>query len=63
MAEHEARGGTLILGGGFAGSYVAGPPAAASLPTLRIVTEVALFFRRDLAQLGTLGHPGRVGDG
>jgi NADH:ubiquinone reductase (H+-translocating) len=32
---------------------------------LRVVTDwtVALFFRRDIAQLGTLGHPGRVGDG
>ena len=32
---------------------------------LRVVTDwtVALFFRRDTVQLGTLGHPGRVGDG
>ena len=32
---------------------------------LRVVTDwtVALFFRRDIAQLGTLGHPGKVGDG
>jgi NADH dehydrogenase len=32
---------------------------------LRVVTDwtVALFFRRDIAQLGTLGHPERVGDG
>jgi hypothetical protein len=24
---------------------------------------LALFFRRDIAQLGSLGHPERVGDG
>jgi NADH:ubiquinone reductase (H+-translocating) len=32
---------------------------------LRVVTDwtVALFFRRDIAQLGSLGHPERVGDG
>jgi NADH dehydrogenase len=32
---------------------------------LRVVTDwtVALFFRRDIAQLGTLGHPDRIGDG
>jgi hypothetical protein len=24
---------------------------------------VALFFRRDIAQLGTLGHPKRLDDG
>jgi len=24
---------------------------------------VALFFRRDIAELGTLGHPQRLGDG
>ena len=31
---------------------------------LRVVTDwtVALFFRRDIAQLGTLGHPERLGD-
>ncbi|HET8652855.1 MAG TPA: NAD(P)/FAD-dependent oxidoreductase [Gaiellaceae bacterium] len=31
---------------------------------LRVVVDwtVALFFRRDIAQLGTLGHPERVGD-
>lgn len=32
---------------------------------LRVVSDwtVALFFRRDIAQLGTLGHPKRLGDG
>jgi NADH dehydrogenase len=32
---------------------------------LRVVTDwtVALFFRRDIAQLGTLGHPTRLEDG
>jgi NADH:ubiquinone reductase (H+-translocating) len=32
---------------------------------LRVVADwtVALFFRRDIAELGTLGHPGKVGDG
>lgn len=138
MPDHDARGGTLILGGGFAGSYVArylGKRGAAivspdnsmlyvwtagvrahpllpglGLPVeerevatlgrhkgianvlgsrfrgfpgwwitrtyhlyqlplisrkLRVVADwtVALFFRRDIAQLGTLGHPERVGDG
>ena len=31
---------------------------------LRVVTDwtVALFFRRDIAELGTLGHPRRLGD-
>ena len=31
---------------------------------LRVVTDwtVALFFRRDIAQLGSLGHPERLGD-
>jgi NADH dehydrogenase len=31
---------------------------------LRVVTDwtVALFFRRDIAELGTLGHPQRLGD-
>ena len=32
---------------------------------LRVVTDwtVALFFRRDIAELGMLGHPQRLGDG
>ena len=32
---------------------------------LRVVTDwtTALFFRRDIAELGSLGHPERVGDG
>ena len=32
---------------------------------LRVVTDwtVALLFRRDIAELGTLGHPGRIEDG
>jgi NADH:ubiquinone reductase (H+-translocating) len=32
---------------------------------LRVVADwtVALFFRRDIAQLGSLGHPNRLGDG
>ena len=32
---------------------------------LRVVVDwtVALFFRRDIAELGELGHPSRVGDG
>jgi NADH dehydrogenase len=31
---------------------------------LRVVADwtVALFFRRDIAQLGSLGHPNRLGD-
>jgi hypothetical protein len=106
--EPRPRGGTLIAGGGFAGSVVArllGPhgativspenfmlftpllPEAASgtleprqcSPTLGARTyhlhrlalfsrklwvvvdwTVALLFRRDIAELGTLGHPRRL---
>jgi NADH dehydrogenase FAD-containing subunit len=100
MANREARGGTLIVGGGFAGSYVARKlgrrgativspenfilftamlPEAASgtleprhvfgplrIPLLsrklRVVTDwtVALFFRRDIAELGVLEQPRRL---
>jgi NADH dehydrogenase FAD-containing subunit len=137
MADREAKGGTLVVGGGFAGAYVArllkknsatimSPenfmlytpllPEAASGPLeprhvvvpmrveghdhvwalgdgarvpnraspepdpptchhlrqlplvsrkLRVVTDwtVALFFRREIAELGALGHPQRLGDG
>jgi NADH dehydrogenase FAD-containing subunit len=109
VAEREARGGTLIVGGGFAGSTVArllgkrgativGPenfmlftpllPEAASgtleprhavVPlrvmcrhaelilrraSARVVVDwtVSLFFRRDIAELGMIGHPRRLGD-
>jgi hypothetical protein len=50
VSGRHARGGTLVLGGGFAGSW------------LRVVTDwtVALFFRRDIAELGTLGSPRRL---
>jgi hypothetical protein len=41
-ARRNARGGTLILGGGFAGSYVA-----------RYLGRDG----RDIVELGTLGHP------
>ena len=32
---------------------------------LRVVTDwtTSLFFRRDIAELGMLGHPERLGDG
>ncbi len=108
MSERRARGGTLILGGGFAGSWVARllgkrgvettivcpenfmlftpllPEAASGTLEPRHVVvplrmmcprselllgrataldvdwTVALFFRRDIAELGTLGHPRRL---
>jgi len=91
VADHEARGGTLILGGGFADSYlerslgkhgatIVSPEnymlrqmcrhselllgeATAQDAGRRRVQVLAGFFRRDIAQLGTLGHPGRVEDG
>lgn len=99
-ARRNARGGTLILGGGFAGSYVArylgqaatlgrckGIITLGRIPIrgslgwfgtltyhlyqltlfsrkLRVVTDwtVALFFRRDIVELGTLGHPRGLSD-
>ncbi len=66
MAQREALGGTLILGGGFAGAYVArlvGKRGAAIVSRENfmlytpILWTVALFFRRDIAELGMLGHP------
>ena len=53
MADHEARGGTLILGGRFAGSYVR--------RYLRKRGET-IVSRENIAELGTLGHRERVGD-
>ncbi|HET9322441.1 MAG TPA: NAD(P)/FAD-dependent oxidoreductase [Gaiellaceae bacterium] len=53
---------------GFAGWWVTRTYHLYQLPLvsrkLRVVTDwtVALFFRRDIAQLETLGHPERVGD-
>jgi len=66
----QARGGTLILGGGFAGSTarLLRKHGVYQLPTtsrkLRVVTDwtVALLFRRDIAELGQLGHPRPLGD-
>jgi NADH dehydrogenase len=83
----EPFGGTLVIGGGFAGGYVArllgkrgatiaSPenfmlytpmlPEAASgtLEPRHVVVPLrttAPFFRRDIAELGTLGHPERLG--
>jgi 2-polyprenyl-6-methoxyphenol hydroxylase-like FAD-dependent oxidoreductase len=77
MADRDAKGGTLIVGGGYAGSYVArklGRHGATivsprlyqlRLPgkRLRVVTDwtVALFFRRDITELGVLERPRSLG--
>jgi NADH dehydrogenase len=93
MADRDARGSMLIVGGGFAGSYVARKlgryKEIASvfgfqlkrflgwwitrtyhvyqlpLPSrkLRVVTDwtIALLFRRDIAELGVLERPRRLG--
>jgi NADH:ubiquinone reductase (H+-translocating) len=53
---------------GFLGWFVTRTYHLYQLPLLsrklRVVTDwtVALFFRRDIAELGTLGHPRRLGD-
>jgi NADH:quinone reductase (non-electrogenic) len=53
---------------GFAGWFVTRTYHLYQLPLLtrkvRVVTDwtVALFFRRDIAELGNLGHPKRLGD-
>jgi NADH dehydrogenase len=53
---------------GFVGWFVVRTYHLYQLPLLtrklRVVVDwtVALFFRRDLAQLGMLGHPPRLGD-
>ena len=54
---------------GFPGWFVTRSYHLYQLPLLsrklRVVTDwtVSLFFRRDIAELGTLGHPARLGDG
>ena len=54
---------------GFLGWFIARTYHLYQLPLfsrkLRVVTDwtVALFFRRDIAELGMLGHPQRLGDG
>jgi NADH:ubiquinone reductase (H+-translocating) len=66
------RGIALVFGvplRGFLGWFVTRTYHLYQLPLfsrkLRVVTDwtVALFFRRDIAELGTLGHPKRLGDG
>jgi NADH dehydrogenase len=53
---------------GFPGWFVTRTYHLYQLPLLtrklRVVADwtTALFFRRDIAELGTLGHPGRLGD-
>lgn len=53
---------------GFPGWFVCRSYHLYQLPLLsrklRVVVDwtVSLFFRRDVAELGTLGHPGRLGD-
>jgi len=53
---------------GFLGWFVARTYHLYQLPLLsrklRVVTDwtVSLFFRRDIAELGMLGHPQRLGD-
>jgi NADH dehydrogenase len=65
------RGIADILGlrlRGFPGWFVTRTYHLSQLPLfsrkLRVVSDwtVALFFRRDIAELGTLGHPRRLGD-
>jgi NADH dehydrogenase len=54
---------------GFAGWFITRSYHLYQLPLLtrklRVVIDwtVSLFFRRDIAELGTLGHPERLGDG
>ena len=63
MAEWRAHGGTLILGGGFAGSAVArllGQRGATIVSPENF--RVSLFFRRDIAELGGLGRPRGPGE-
>ncbi len=62
MADHEARGGTLILGWWVTRTYHLYQLSLLSAK-LRVVADwtVALFFRRDIAELGTLGDRERVG--
>jgi NADH:quinone reductase (non-electrogenic) len=66
------RGIALVLGlplRGFLGWFVTRTYHLYQLPLfsrkLRVVTDwtVALFFRRDIAELGVLGHRRRLGDG
>ena len=73
----QASDGLLILGGGFAGGYVARLTGTGSTRTyhlyqlpllirkLRVVVDwtVALFFRRDIAELGGLGDRRGLRDG
>ena len=65
------RGIAVVLGlplRGFLGWFVTRTYHLYQLPLLsrklRVVTDwtVALFFRRDIAELGMLGHPTRLGD-
>ena len=65
------RGIAAILGlrvRGFPGWFVTRTYHLSQLPLfsrkLRVVVDwtVALFFRRDIAELGTLGHPRRLGE-
>jgi len=66
------RGIALVFGlplRGFLGWFITRTYHLYQLPLLsrklRVVTDwtVALFFRRDIAELGMLGHPRRLGDG
>jgi len=55
----QARGDTLELGGGFAGSYVAkllGRDGAT-------IVSRENFFRRDIVELSALGQPRRLHGG
>jgi NADH dehydrogenase len=54
---------------GFVGWWITRTYHLYQLPTvtrkLRVVVDwtTSLFFRRDIAELGQLGHPERLGDG
>src|ERR671937_229120 len=55
MADREARGGTLVLGGGFAGSYVARLPGS---PGATIVSPENFMLYTPLLPEAAPGPPG-----
>jgi NADH dehydrogenase len=71
VTGRAARGGTLVLGlrlRGFLGWFVTRTYHLFQLPLFsrkpRVVTDwtVALFFRRDIAELSMLGRPAPLGE-
>lgn len=63
MPDHDARGGTLILGGGFAGSYVARYLGKRGATTVSLENSMLFTPMLPEAASGTLEHPERLGDG